>query len=234
MVQTMTDEDRLIELLQSHQSLSEQATVLAESPAPEDAMRRNELEPQRQKAQDDILELVETYFRRALRPVVAKVFGAGVLGQPVHGKRADGSLRYTAMVNDFFVKVLDKRPDAFWKAKTAAALRTWSSVVIANQMRDYLRRKKKGQQILHDEIAPLVEQQQKYYEARHRTTFEEFLDQLAAWESSGDETLARQARAMRHHYVDGMTWGQVAEQLGITDERLTKLRQAAAEQLQKL
>lgn len=230
----MTDEDRLLELLQTHQSLSDQIAVLAMSQRQADVERRSELEQQRRGAQDDILELVDKYFRQALRPVVAKVFGAGVFGKKIDAeRRADDDLRYTAMVNDFFVKVLDKRPDAFWKAKTAAALRTWSSVVIANQMRDYLRRKKKGQQIL-AELALLVEQKQKYYEERHRTTFEEFLDQLAAWESSGDETLAQQTQAMRHRYVDGMKWSQIAEQLGITDERLTQLRQAAAERLRKL
>ena len=193
----MTDEDRLIHLLQQHQA----GDVSVEG---------------------EILELVDTYFRRSLRPVVAKVFGTNVVGTSSN----DGRCRYTEMVNDFFVKVLDKRPDAFWKAQTAAALRTWASVVIANQMRDTLRRQKLGQQILAD-ILPLIEEKRAYFQERYRETFEEFLDQLTVWERSPDKSLQLQATALRHRHVDGMTWRDIASQLKISDEALTKIRERA-------
>ncbi|MFM9966559.1 MAG: RNA polymerase sigma factor [Planctomycetaceae bacterium] len=193
----MTDEDKLINLLQQHQA----GTLGVES---------------------DILELVDTYFRRSLRPVVAKVFGNNVVGATGN----DGQCRYTEMVHDFFIKVLEKKPDAFWKAQTAAALRTWASVVIANQMRDTLRRQKQGQQILAD-IMPLIEQKRTYFQERYRKTFEEFLDQLASWESSSDKSLKLRAIVLRHRYVDGMSWRDIATQLGLSDEALTKIRNQA-------
>lgn len=193
----MTDEDRLIELLHRHQAGD-------------------------RSVEGDIMELVDTYFRRSVRPVVAKVFGTNVVGTPSN----DGQCRYTEMVNDFFVKVLEKRPDAFWKAQTANALRTWASVVIANQMRDTLRRQKRGQQILAD-LLPLIEQKRTYFQERYRTTFDELLDQLATWEGSLDESLQLQARALRHRYVDGMAWRDIALQLKISDEALTKIRERA-------
>ena len=193
----MTDEDRLIDLLQQHQA--------------------GDL-----SVEGEILELVDTYFRRSLRPMVAKVFGTNIVGTSSN----DGRCRYTEMVNDFFVKVLDKRPDAFWKAQTSAALRTWASVVIANQMRDTLRRQKRGQQILAD-ILPLIEERRAYFQERYRKTFEEFLDQLAVWEQSPDKSLQLQAGALQHRYVDGMTWRDIAPQLGISDEALTKIRERA-------
>ena len=192
-----TDELRLINLIQQHQAGD-------------------------RSVEGDILELVDTYFRRALKPIVASVFGTTVVG----GTGNDGQCRYTEMVNDFFVKVLDQRPDAFWKAQTAKALRTWASVVIANQMRDALRRQKTGQQIIND-ILPLLEQKRHYFQERYRKTFEEFLDQLAVWESSPDPQLQIQARTLQHRYVDGMTWRDVATQLGISDEALTKIRNQA-------
>ena len=195
----MTDEDKLIELLQRHQAGDH-------------------------SVEGDILELVDTYFRRSLRPVVAKVFGTNVVGTTGN----DGQCRYTEMVNDFFVKVLDKKPDGFWKAQTAAALRTWASVVIANQMRDTLRRQKQGQQILSD-ILPLIEQKRTYFQERYRKTFEEFLDQLAVWESSPDDSLKLRAVALRHRYVDGMTWRDIAVQLDLSDEALTKIRKQAGD-----
>ncbi len=193
----MTDEDRLIHLLQQHQAGDH-------------------------GVEGEILELVDTYFRRSLRPVVAKVFETNVVGTPSN----DGQCRYTEMVNDFFVKVLDKRPDAFWKAQTAAALRTWASVVIANQMRDTLRRQKRGQEILAD-ILPLIEEKRAYFQERYRETFEELLDQLAVWEQSHDKALQLQASVLRHHYVDGMPWPDVEEQLHISKGVLDKIQKRA-------
>ena len=195
----MTDEDKLIELLHRHQAGDH-------------------------SVEGEALELVDTYFRRSLRPVVAKVFGTNAVGTTGN----DGQCRYTEMVNDFFVKVLDKRPDAFWKAQTAAALRTWASVVIANQMRDALNRQKLGKQILAD-IMPLIEQRRTYFQERYRKSFEEFLDRLASWESSSDKSLQLRAVALRHRYVDGMTWRDIALQLGLSDEALTKIRNQAGE-----
>jgi len=223
----MTDEDRLIELLRRHQAGD-------------------------QGVAGDILELVDTYFSRSLRPVVVKTFGTKVVGMPSdyrqkreantassqalvaqpQRREQDGQCRYTEMVNDFFVKVLDKKPDAIWKAQTAKDLRTWASVVIANQMRDFLRRKQRGQQIL-AEIAPLVEQKQRYFEDRYRTTFEEFLDQLARWEAGADSQERLLARVLRHRYVDGMTWGNIAADLAISDERLNQIRVNAEQILRK-
>ncbi|MBM4076306.1 MAG: sigma-70 family RNA polymerase sigma factor [Planctomycetes bacterium] len=214
----MTDEDRLVELLARHQAGD-------------------------RSVEGDILELVDKYFCRALRPVVNKVFGTDVVGtegphrkdnQPekdqngkdsntnqteTNRRQKDGDCRYTEMVNDFFVKVLDKKPDAFWKAKTAKNLRTWASVVIANQMRDVLRRQKKGQQIL-KEILPLIDQRQTHFQKQYQKDFEEFLDQLAAWDSSSDQRYREQATALRHRYVDGMSKREIQEQMGISDDKL--------------
>lgn len=195
----MSDEDRLIQLLRSHQAGD-------------------------RSVDGDIIELVDTHFRRALKPVVMKAFGPDIVG--TSGK--DGNCRYTEMVNDFFVKVLDKQPDAFWKAQTASALRTWSSVVIANQFRDTLRRQKKGQQIL-AEILPVLNEKRRHFEDQYRKTFEEFLDQLAVWESSKNDALMLHATALRHRYVDGMKWRDIASQLGMTDEALQKIRDQAGQ-----
>ena len=194
----MTDEDKLIELLQRHQAGDH-------------------------SGEGDILELVDKYFRAALHVVVRDKFG-GVVARPMKGQ--DGRCRYTEMVNDFFVKVLAKKPDAFWKAETAKDLRTWASKVIARQMIDTFRRQKRGQQIL-DDILPLIEQKRAYFQERYAKSFEEFLDQLSIWEASTDQSLKRKAVVLRHRYVDGMTWRDIASQLDLSDEALTKIRNQA-------
>ena len=204
----MTDEDKLIELLQQYRTGDAQAG-------------------------DAIFEMVDKYFRRELLPILTKVFGAEVRGKPLDNeRRADHSLRYTEWMQNFFVKVLDKRPDAFWKAQTARDLRVWSSVVIANMMRDHLRRRKRGQAVL-AEIAPLVVEKQTYFEDRYETRFEDFLELLTQQEASDDEELKLMSAALRLRYVDGVTWKQIAQDLAISDERLTKIRQQAERELKK-
>ena len=190
----MTDEDKLIDLLQRHQAGDH-------------------------SVEGDILELLDTYFRRELTRVIAKGFGKNVVGSPRH----EGQCRYTDMVNDFFVKILETRPDSIWKAQTAHDLRSWTSKVIRNQMIDALRRMKRGEQILED-VRSLIEQRRAYFQERYRTTLEEFLDQISTWEASQDESLILKAAVLRHRYIDGMKWQDIAAQLGTNDEALTKIR----------
>ena len=175
----MTDEDRLIELLQKHCDLTKTLQQLNASTVSIEIEQRAVLRRELTPINDAIFELVDKYFRRELLPVLTHVFGSGVIGKQLpEQRRGDQSLRYTEWIQNFFVKMLDKRPDAFWKAQTAKNLRIWSSVVIANMMRDYLKRKKRGQKILAD-IAPLIAEKQKYFEDRYATTFEDFLNLLA-------------------------------------------------------
>lgn len=238
-----TDEDRLIALLATHHQLRNETTSLAVSlgklanpRSPAEMAKRDQLVREhtdlnlrRKEVGDEIGEIIDTYFRRSIRPMLTKVFGAKVVGQT---DANNGALQFTAMVSEFFVKVLQKRPDAFWKAQTAHDLRTWASVVIANQMRTYLKRKQRGQQIL-AEIAPLVAQRQSYFEDRYAMTFEDFLNLLATKEADGDSSQQLAARAWRHRYVDGMKWGDIAQDLGISDDTLLRIRKDAESQLKK-
>lgn len=227
----MTDEDRLIELLQQHCDLSQEMQRLKEAAVPADITRREALRRELKPIAEAIFELVDKYFRRELLPILTSVFGTGVVGKQLpEQRRGDQSLRYTEWMQNFFVKMLDKRPDAFWKAQTAKNLRVWSSVVIANMMRDYLKRKSRGQKLL-AELAPLIAEKQKYFEDRYETTFEDFLNLLAQWDASDDEKRRLMAAALRLRYVDGLTWQQIALDLGISDEQLTKIREQASREL---
>ena len=227
----MTDEDRLIELLQQHCDLSVEMQRLKEANVPADITRREALRRELKPIAEAIFELVDKYFRRELLPILTSVFGTGVVGKQLpEQRRGDQSLRYTEWMQNFFVKMLDKRPDAFWKAQTAKNLRVWSSVVIANMMRDYLKRKRRGQKLL-AELAPLIAEKQKYFEDRYETTFEDFLNLLAQWDASDDEKRRLMAAALRLRYVDGLTWQQIALDLGISDEQLTKIREQASREL---
>ena len=114
------DEDLLIELLQQHCDLSVEMQRLKEANVPADITRREALRRELKPIAEAIFELVDKYFRRELLPILTSVFGTGVVGKQLpEQRRGDQSLRYTEWMQNFFVKMLDKRPDAFWKAQTA-------------------------------------------------------------------------------------------------------------------
>lgn len=187
-----------------------------------DLLRRlRELTDSQQRAEvtNELLTLLDKHLRRVL---------SGWRNQ-----LARDGVRYTEMVNDFFVKLLRGGVADFWDAETEEDLRKLVATVILNQVRDYFRGRKRGQKVL-SEIAPFVEQRQRYYEERYETTFEDFIvKQLVEWRDSGKSELELQAEVLEDHYVGGVKWGDIARQRGLSDEALLKIRRAAMEQLKK-
>jgi len=186
-----------------------------------DQHRREADQSKRQEFERRILELIDRYFRMAIRPVMAKIFGHEVLRQD-----QDSSLRYTEMMNSFFVKVLASRPDEMWRATTARDLRNWASTVMANHMRDYLRRKKRGREILNDEIAPLYEIRKRHFEKRFQDRFDDFLELLDSEMQSLPDS---QRRLLKLHYLDGLNWEETATELGLSKSEFYRQRDAALE-----
>ena len=189
------DEKRIVELL-------DQLHVLPEN------------DPRRPKLEDELFRLVDKHFREALKPFLLSKFG------PAAGK--DGAARYTAMMNDFFIKVLASRPDAFWRAKSALELRKWVSRVVSNLMIDHLRREKRHEPIT-DAIAPLVDERKVFF--REKTGLEfaaEVLEIVEGWCQGNDPGKKRRGLVLRHRYVDGMTRAQISEQLELTTHEVRK------------
>jgi len=174
---------------------------------------------QRAEVTKELLALLDKHLRRVL---------AGWRNQ-----LARDGVRYTEMVNDFFVKLLRGGVTDFWDVETEEDLRKLVATVILNQVRDYFRGRKRGQQVL-SEITPFVEQRQHYYEERYETTYEYFItQQLVQWRESGDAALVLRAEVLEDHYVGGVKWGNIARQRGLSEEALLKIRRAAMEQLRK-
>src|SRR5262249_28508494 len=122
-----------------------------------------------------------------------------------------------------FVKVLDKRPDGFWRAQSAIELRKWTSVVVSNQMRDYLRRQRRYRD-LDEVLRPLIEERQAFFRQKTGMTFSsQVADVLAA--GPRDAGPARQAHAwvLRHRFVDGMPRDRIADQMNLSIHAVRKL-----------
>ena len=173
--------------------------------------------------EDEIIILVDKYFREALRPILLKKFGKVV------GSHADGTVRYTQMVKDFFIKVLEHRHEPFWKAKTARTLRNWSSRVMTNQIIDHLRRKKLAPQP-RDDLATFADHRQTHFEKYNDVRFEQALFTIQQW-LSGSEEEQLMAKVLRHRYVDGMDYDEIAEHLEIDKKRLYRIAEEAKKAL---
>ena len=173
--------------------------------------------------EDEIIILVDKYFREALRPILLKKFGKVV------GSHADGTVRYTQMVKDFFIKVLEHRHEPFWKAKTARNLRNWSSRVMTNQIIDHLRRKKLAPQP-RDDLATFADHRQTHFEKYNDVRFEQALFTIQQW-LSGSEEEQLMAKVLRHRYVDGMDYDEIAEHLEIDKKRLYRIAEEAKKAL---
>ena len=173
--------------------------------------------------EDEIIILVDKYFREALRPILLKKFGKVV------GSHADGTVRYSQMVKDFFIKVLEHRHEPFWKAKTARNLRNWSSRVMTNQIIDHLRRKKLAPQP-RDDLATFADHRQTHFEKYNDVRFEQALFTIQQW-LSGSEEEQLMAKVLRHRYVDGMDYDEIAEHLEIDKKRLYRIAEEAKKAL---
>jgi DNA-directed RNA polymerase specialized sigma24 family protein len=112
---TQSDEARLAELLRQRRGLSAGET---------DAATRLER---------DIVDLVYRHLHDALRPQFLKRYG------PLVDVR-HASTRFTELLNEFFVKVLGRFPDALARLATARELRAYVSWAMTNLICDHLRR----------------------------------------------------------------------------------------------
>jgi RNA polymerase sigma factor (sigma-70 family) len=203
--QRQRDENRIVALLDTLHRLPERSSS------------------QRKDIEEEIFTFVDRHLREVLKPYLLAKFGA-VAGE-------GGAARFTAMMNDFFTKVLEKRPDEFWRAKSATELRKWASVVIANQMRDYLRREKRYEDGF-DVIAPLVEERRDFFkEKTGRDLTIRALDLIDTGCRSEDEEKRLQGWVLRHRFVDGMTREQIGDQLNVSVHTVRKALEAGIDAL---
>lgn len=181
----------------------------------------------RQRLEGELFALVDANLRRALKPLIARTFGPGVY-------REGDSLQFTAYMNEFFTKVLDRRSDGFWQARTLTDLRRYASVAITNLMRDYIKRKAHGEVILR-ELAPLVEDRQQRFRDRFRFELDDSVfTLLEGWRTGEDPKRRLMADFLTHRYIDGMSYDDIARQLGLETKAAYRLRDEAIRTLQKV
>jgi len=173
------------------------------------------------------IEIVYGYLRQALPGLMCRLFGPEVLS-----RREDAAVRFTEMLHNFLLKILEKRPDELWRAKTARQFRQWASVANANLMRDILRRQRRGDEILKEQLAPLLSARSQHFErSAHRPLDEAVLEQIESWSGSDSAVTRQMGLVLRYRYLDGLPYPEIAHMLGIAEATVHKRRQAALEWL---
>ncbi|MFN7734058.1 MAG: RNA polymerase sigma factor [Pirellula sp.] len=175
-----------------------------------------------------IFEVIAVYLRMALKPTLARVFGKGV-----YSSREDSSVRFSAMLNDLFVKILDKEKHVALRLATAKHLRNWCSRVVVNQMIDHVRRKKVESRALSD-IAPLYDVRKSAFSTRFGETFDDFLEIIQDWYRHPDEEVRQDAWLLELHYVMGMNWQEVCDVMGLPKTTFYEVRKKALERMKRL
>jgi RNA polymerase sigma factor (sigma-70 family) len=171
------------------------------------------------KIESEIFTRIDSYLRMSLKPVMAKTFGPGVY-------RDGSSVQFTLMLNDLFVKILDRYHVEELRMETARDLRNWCSSVIRHQMLDYVRQKQNQDKLLKD-IAPMYEAQRNHFRNRFGEHFDDLLHRIEEWSSSDDPDQKLYAKLLELHYVFGMTWDETCDTMNISKSTFYRLRDNA-------
>lgn len=206
----MTDEDRIIELMNEQGRLRDEMVRIQEEPSRKPTHQMLELQDRHATVVRELIDLVDGPLRAAFSGSRRRMENAGV--------------QYTEMVHDFFAKLLERKVGVCDPVSSFDDVRKLVATVLFNQVRDCLRVEDRRRTILQDSVAPLVRQRQEYWNNRYQVEFRDAMLELETWEAGSDGELQLAAEALTLRYIVGERWGEIARQLGISDERLNRLR----------
>jgi RNA polymerase sigma factor (sigma-70 family) len=181
--------------------------------SPEEQLAKilNELYRGGQSASNDLVEWMDKHLRANLKAIMFRVFGPQVTsGQ---------SLQFTELWNDVLVRVMNRGMVQAPHEFTVSAMTKYFSAALANQARDYLRRRKLGEQILNEAIKPLVEQRERHLLNHHQLDFGVLLEKAQEWAQQGEQV----GNALLLRYVDGCTYEEIAVQLSLSRDQVKRL-----------
>jgi DNA-directed RNA polymerase specialized sigma24 family protein len=177
-------------------------------------------------AEREALDWIYRYLHEHLKPQIRRSFP---------GSGAETLVRFTDMMNNLFVEVLERRPDSFWRAQSERALVGWVSLAITRDIRDCLKKRPVGfdgpEATDFDYVRPLAEARAQHFEEKHGLPLGPVLEEIARWENQPAPWPER-AAVIRLRYIDGLSYAEIAAQLGLPKDRLYEVRDQALAALQ--
>jgi hypothetical protein len=193
-----TDDDQLINLLNDLHVSNEAYKEALKNVQGDTNKVPKPVKDQLEIVRNNLARWCEEHLRKRMKAIMFQLFGPQIA--------KDGSLRFTVLWNDLLVKVLKSGRLKAPEGDVIRSLTSYFSNVLANQARDYLRRRKRLGKILDDEIKPLVELREKYLRENYDIDLEFLLEKVEEWENSGESV----GMSLRLRYIDGMTYEQIA------------------------
>jgi RNA polymerase sigma factor (sigma-70 family) len=188
------------------------------------------------QAEQELADFIYRFVHQELKPSFRRSFPAS---------SADTGIRYTEMLNNLFVEVLEKRPDAVWKAESTRAIARFVSVALRNDLLTALRAMKRrerreghvtqaapgpgqdGFDLSEDEtLTALAQNRQQYFRSRYAIDLADALEIMATWPQQPAPWPERE-EALRLRCIDGLTYDQIAAQTDSSVERVKRLIEEA-------
>lgn len=218
----------LLDLLDRYHEAKQQLELTRFAPAAQAALKAAE-----QKLGDFIYRFIHEH----LRPNFRRSFP---------GSSRDSAIRFTEMLNSLFVEVLEKKPDAVWKARSTTAIARHVSIALKNDIRDALRSLERREQLAatglptcpkdqdsdSEYIEPIALARQAHFDQRHGISLADALEVMDSWTERGSPWLDRE-EALRLRYIDGLTYEAIAAQMQLSIARVKELVAEALDALRQ-
>jgi RNA polymerase sigma factor (sigma-70 family) len=184
------------------------------------------------QAEQDLAEFIYRFVHKELKPSFSRSFPASDLNSPI---------RYTDMLDNLFVEVLEKRPDAVWKAESTRAIARFVSVALRHDILSALRSLKRrevkeipfGQPVSQagqgeeapsedEALTDLARNRHDYFRKKYAIDLADALDAMTAWPKRPAPWPERE-EALRLRCLDGLKYGEIAVQMEISIEKVRRL-----------
>ncbi len=180
-----------------------------------------------QAAENEIIDTVYRNLHDDLKPWLMAEFGSQVSDNVAF-------TRFTDLLNQFFVKVLEAFPEGMERIQTRRALCAYVAMSMERMIYDRTRREARNKSCDPTLLDCLIEDLcRRFQQDCPNVQYERVLDALRSWETSGDPGLKELAQLVRYRYVLGEPQSRVQELLGVSKHKYYALHKRALEKLSR-
>lgn len=192
-----------------------------------DPLELMKLRKQLKAKRDECIEIVDRYFRLSLKPQ---------LESQCDKVSADSNVaRFTEMLNDFFVEVIQSDKSQFWQETSPKALRSYVATALSRDAIDIIRRRKKIRELAEDDLNvaynKMVVEEFESNCLNEQMDSSEVSEAIARWQNSDEPELAESARLLEMRYACGSSVEEIAKDLNCSEATAYRRLEAAKDRI---